>query len=106
MTWKFRDTVQADFSGLGSLGERKQKLIEHFLTRTSSERPLCVRSVTVFADLEQLVFEAPYETRTISISITGYVQTKQSRDVYDDKLDKICKLGTNHQRSIQQMRVS
>ena len=79
MTWKFRDTVQADFSGLGSLGERRQKLIEHFRTRTSSERPLCVRSVTVFADLEQLVFEAPGETRTISISIIGYVQTKQSR---------------------------
>ena len=79
MTWKFRDTIQADFSGLGSLGERRQKLIEHFRTRTSSERPLCVRSVTVFADLEQLVFEAPDETRTISISIIGYVQTKQSR---------------------------
>jgi hypothetical protein len=61
------------------LGERRQKLIEHFWTRTSSERPLCVRSVTVFADLEQLVFEAPDETRTISISIIGYVQTKQSR---------------------------
>ena len=79
MTWKFRDTVQADFSGLDSLGERRQKLIEHFRTRTNSERPLCVRSVTVFADLEQLVFEAPGETRTISISIIGYVQTKQSR---------------------------
>ena len=79
MTWKFRDTVQADFSGLDSLGERRQTLIEHFRTRTSSERPLCVRSVTVFADLEQLVFEAPGETRTISISIIGYVQTKQSR---------------------------
>jgi hypothetical protein len=70
--WKFRDTIQADFSGLGSLGERRQKLIEHFRTRTSSKRPLCVRSVTVFADLEQLVFEAPNETRTISISIMGY----------------------------------
>ena len=76
--WKFRDTIQADFSDLGSLGERRQKLIEHFLTQTSLERPLCVRSVTVFADLEQLVFEAPDETRTISISIIGYVQTKQS----------------------------
>jgi hypothetical protein len=95
MTWKFRDTVQADFSGLDSLGERRQKLIEHFRTRTSSERPLCVRSVTVFADLEQLAFEAPDETRAISISIIGYVQTKQSLDVYDDKLDKIRKLGTN-----------
>jgi hypothetical protein len=79
MTWKFRDTVQADFSGLDSLGERRQKLIEHFRTRTNSERPLCVRSVTVFADLEQLVFEASDETRIISISIIGYVQTKQSR---------------------------
>jgi hypothetical protein len=77
--WKFQDTIQADFSDLGSLGERRQKLTEHFLTRTSSEQPLCVRSVTVFADLEQLVFEAPDETRTISISIIGYVQTKQSR---------------------------
>jgi hypothetical protein len=77
--WKIRDTVQADFSGLDSLGERRQKLIEHFRTRTSLERPLCVRSVTVFADLEQLVFEAPDETRTISILIIGYVQTKQSR---------------------------
>jgi hypothetical protein len=40
---------------------------------------LCVRSVTVFADLEQLEFEAPDEMHTISISIIGYVQTKQSR---------------------------
>jgi hypothetical protein len=77
--WKFRDTVQEDFSGLVSLGERRQKLIEHFWTRTSSERPLCVSSVTVFACLEQLVLEAPGETRTISISIIGYIQTKQSR---------------------------
>ena len=77
--WKFRDTIQADFSGLGSLGERRQKLIEHFRTRTSLERPLCVRSVTVFADLDQLVLDAPDETRTISISIIGYVQTKPSR---------------------------
>jgi hypothetical protein len=76
--WKFRDTVQADFSGLGSLGERRQKLIEHFWTRTSLERPLCVSSVTVFADLEQLVFEAPGETRTISTLIIGYIQTNQS----------------------------
>ena len=51
--WKFRDTIQADFSDLGSLGERRQKLIEHFRT-----------SVTVFEDLEQLVFEAPDETRS------------------------------------------
>jgi hypothetical protein len=79
MTWTFRDTVRADFSGLDSLGKRRQKLIEHITTRTSSERPLCVRSVKVFADLEQLVFEAPDETSTISISIIGYVQTKQSR---------------------------
>ena len=77
--WKFRDTIQADLSGLGSLGERRQKLIEHFRTRTSLERPLCVRSVTVFADLDQLVLDAPDETRTISITIIGYVQTKQSR---------------------------
>jgi hypothetical protein len=66
--WKFRDTVQADFSGLGSLGERRQKLIEHFRT-----------SVTVFEDLEQLVFEAPDETRKISILIIDYVQANQSR---------------------------
>ena len=81
MTWTFRDTVRADFSGLDSLGKRRQKLIEHITTRTSSERPLCVRSVKVFADLEQLVFasEAPDETRTIFILITGYIQTKQSR---------------------------
>ena len=61
--WKFRDTVQADFSGLGSLGERRQNLIEHIWTRISSERQLCVRSVTAFADLEQLVFEALDETQ-------------------------------------------
>ena len=79
ITWKFRDTIQGDFSGLGSLGERRQKLIEHFQTRTSSERPLCVRSVTFFADLDQLVLDAPDETRTISILIIGYVQTKPSR---------------------------
>ena len=50
---KFRDIIQADFPG-SSFGERKQRLIEHFRTRTSSERPLSVRSVTVFADLDQI----------------------------------------------------
>ena len=76
--WTFRDTIQADFPG-ASFGERKQKLIEHFRTRTSSERPLGVRSVTIFADLDQIVLDANHETRTISISIIGYVQTKLSR---------------------------
>ena len=78
--WKFRDIIQADFPG-SSFGERKQKLIEHFRTRTSSERPSSVRSVTIFADLGQIVLDASDETRhdTISITIIGYVQTKLSR---------------------------
>ena len=78
--WKFRDTItiRADFPE-GSFNERRQKLIEHFRTRTSSGIPPCVRSVTIFADLHQLVLDAPHETRSISITIIGYVQTKQSR---------------------------
>ena len=76
--WKFRDTIQADFPE-GSFDDRRQKLIEHFRTRTSSGMPPCVRSVTIFADLDQLVFDATHETRSISITIIGYIQTKQSR---------------------------
>ena len=78
--WKFRDIIQADFPG-SSFGERKQRLIEHFRTRTSSERPSSVRSVTIFADLGQIVLDASDETRhdTISITIIGYVQTKLSQ---------------------------
>ena len=76
--WKFRDTIQADFPE-GSFHARRQKLTEHFRTRTSSGMPPCVRSVTIFADLDQLVLDAPHETRSISITIIGYVQTKQSR---------------------------
>ena len=76
--WTFRDTIQADFPE-GSFHARRQKLIEHFRTRTSSGMPPCVRSVTIFADLDQLVLDAPHETRSISITIIGYVQTKQSR---------------------------
>jgi hypothetical protein len=77
--WKFRDTIQAQFLE-DSFSERKQRLIEHFWTRTSLERPLSVRSVTIFADLDQMVLDASHETHTISMPIIGYVvQTKQSR---------------------------
>jgi hypothetical protein len=54
MYWNIQDTIQADFSK-DSFGERKQTLIEHFLTRTKLEWPLCVRSFTIFADLDQIV---------------------------------------------------
>jgi hypothetical protein len=74
---KFPDTIEANFSE-GSFGERKQRLIEHFLTRTSSERPLCVRSVSNFADLDQIVLGEPQELHTISMFI-GYVQMKASQ---------------------------
>ena len=76
--WKFCDSIQADVLG-GSFQERKQKLIEHFRTRTTPDRPLCVLSITIFADLSNLIFTQPSESRAISIAIVGYVQTKSSR---------------------------
>jgi hypothetical protein len=71
--WKFRDTIQADFSDLGSLGERRQKLIEHFRTRTSSERALCVRSVIVFTDPRraQVAVPAPSTGRGAGLPSSG-----------------------------------
>ena len=77
--WKFRDIIQADFPG-SSFGERKQRLIEHFRTRTSSERPSSVRSVTIFADLGQIVLDASDETRHDTISIT-IIAEKSDRKV-------------------------
>jgi hypothetical protein len=41
MGWKFQDTVLADILA-GSFQERKQTLIDHFCTRTTPDRPLCV----------------------------------------------------------------
>ena len=76
--WKFLETIQADVLAC-EFEERKRKLIEHFRTRTTHERLICVRSVTIFADLRPLVLALPNENPTVSIAIIGYVQTKPRR---------------------------
>ena len=61
--WGFFDTIQANVLAC-EFYERKQKLIEHFRTRTTHDRPICVRSVTIFADLRPLVLALPNENPT------------------------------------------
>ena len=73
--WKFRDFVQAEVSDDSS----KLRLIEFIRTRLTHNRPACVRSVTVFADLNQYLSAVSDETPTVSIAIVGYIQTKPSR---------------------------
>ena len=77
MSWRFLDTIQADVLA-GEFEDRKRQLIEHFRTRTTPDRPICVLSVTIFADLKPLILALPNENPTVSIAITGYVQTKPS----------------------------
>ena len=77
-SWKFLDNIQADVLAC-EFEERKRKLIEHFRTRTTHDRPICVRSVTIFADLRPLALALHNENPTVSIAIIGYVQTKPSR---------------------------
>ena len=79
-SWKFLDTIQAEVLAC-EFEERKRKLIEHFRTRTTNDRPICVRSITIFVDLRPLVLDLlalPNENPTVSIVIIGYVQTKPS----------------------------
>ena len=77
MSWRFLDTIQADVLA-GEFEDRKRQLIEHFRTRTTPDRPIRVLSVTIFADLKPLILALPNENPTVSIAITGYVQTKPS----------------------------
>ena len=78
--WKFTDTIQTDVEE-GKFKERKRQLIEHFRTGTTANRPTCVRYVTIFACLYDLVNALPGDIHTVSIAITGYVQTSKSRPV-------------------------
>ena len=64
MSWTFHDTIQADVLAC-EFEERKRKLIEHFQTRTTHDRPIFVRSVTIFADLRPLVLALPNENPTV-----------------------------------------
>ena len=73
--WKFRDFIQAEVSDDSS----KLRLIEFIRTRLTHNRPACVRSVTVFADLNQYLSAVSDETPTVSIAIVGCIQTKPSR---------------------------
>ena len=76
-SWKFLDTIQAEVLAC-EFEERKRKLIEHFRTRTTHDQPICVWSVTIFADLKPLVLAQASENSTVSIAIIGYVQTNPS----------------------------
>ena len=78
--WKFTYTIQADVVE-GEFKERKRQVIEHFRTRTTAKRPTSLRYFTTFADLYDFVNASPGEIRTVSIAITGYVQTSKSRPV-------------------------
>ena len=73
-SWKFLDTIQADVL-VDEFEERMPKLIEHFRTRTTPNRPIGVRSITIFADLKPFVLAPPSENPTVSIAIIGYVET-------------------------------
>ena len=77
MSWRFLDTIQADVLA-GEFEDRKLRLIEHFRTQTTPDRPIRVLSVTTFADLKPLILALPDENPTVSIAITGYAQTKPS----------------------------
>ena len=72
---KFLDTIQADVLAC-EFEERKQKLIEHFRTRTTHDRPICVLSVTIFADLRPLVLALPNENPTVPIASSGMFKQK------------------------------
>lgn len=79
--WRFCECIRADVLD-GSLDDRKEQLIGFLRTRTAHNRPFCVRSVTIFADLNQFVSAQPGEIPTdsnLSIPIVGYVQTNKSR---------------------------
>ena len=76
--WKFLDNIRADAFHGGS-DEKKQQLIQHFQTRTTHDRPRCVNSITIFADLTEFISARPDVSPTVSIAIVGYVQTKPSR---------------------------
>ena len=80
MSWRFLDTIQADVLA-GEFEDRKRRLIEHFRTRTTPDRPICVLSVTIIADLKPLILALPNGNPTVSIAIIGYVQTKPSRPI-------------------------
>ena len=85
MSWRFLDTIQADILA-GEFEDRKLRLIEHFRTRTTPDRPICVLSITIIADLKPLILALPNENPTVSIAIIGYVQTKSSRPIAMTKL--------------------
>ena len=80
MSWRFLDTIQADVLAC-EFEDRKRRLIEHFRTRTTPNRPICVLSLTIITDLKLLILALPNENPTVSIAIIGYVQTKPSRPI-------------------------
>ena len=84
MSWRFKflDTIQADVLA-GEFEDRTRRLIEHFRTRTTPDRPICILSVTIMiiADLKQLILALPNKNLTVSIAIIGYVQTKPSSPI-------------------------
>ena len=64
MSWRFLDTIQADVLA-GEFEVRERRLIEHFRTRTQPDRPICVLSITIIADLKPLVLALPNENPTV-----------------------------------------
>ena len=78
--WMFLDTFRADVSH-GGFDQNKQQLIQHFQTRSAHNRPPCVQSITISADLTAFISARPDVTPTVSITIVGYVQTKSCREI-------------------------
>ena len=77
MSCTLHDTIQVDVLAC-EFEERKQKLIEHFRTRTTHNRPICALSVTIFADLKPLILSLAFENPTVSIAIIGMHMFKQN----------------------------
>ena len=78
MGWTFHDTIRADVAD-DSSDARKALLVEHIRNRIAHDRPHCVQSVTIIADLTEFFSARPREIPAVSIEIVGYVQTKPSR---------------------------
>ena len=78
MSWTFHNTIQVDVLAC-EFEESKWMLIGHFRTRTTHDQPICVRSVTIFADLKHLILSQAFENPAVSIATIGYVKKKPSR---------------------------
>ena len=76
--WNFRFTLEADLSIIEGVDvdEQKKQIAEHLQTRMGHSQPLSVRSVTTFLDFKPVYVPPQDGSRSISIPILGFVQSK------------------------------